>query len=91
MFCFGIFLRKSHKRRKLQNLGKKGLLRHSVGNPHRGVDLCQGMGCLAAARPRCRNGTPRVRHGVAVLRRGEGLRRSIAATVHIGQNFGFFF
>ena len=48
--------------------------------------------------PRCgmpRSGTPRVLHDVDKLRRGEGLRRSVAvlhrgvATVHRGQNFGF--
>ena len=29
---------------------------------------------LAAARPRCQNGTPRVRRGIAKLRHSEGLR-----------------
>ena len=38
---------------KLENLGTYGLLRRSVGNPCRDVDLRQGVGCLAAARPRC--------------------------------------
>ena len=48
------------------------------------------VGCLATARPRCQNGTPRVRHSVAVLIHGEGLRRGVAI-VHRGQNFGFCF
>ena len=85
MFCFEIlriFGEKSQKR-KTKNLGKKGLVRCSVGNPRRGVDLSCSVGCLAAARPRCQNGTPLVRHNVAVLRRGEGLRCSVA-TVHRG-------
>ena len=47
MFCFGILRtfgenRKSAKNWK--NLGIIGLLRHSVGNLHRGVDQCQGVG-----------------------------------------------
>ena len=47
MFCFRIFQdfwRKSQKGRKLENLGKIGLLRHSVRNPRRNVDLRQGVG-----------------------------------------------
>ena len=35
---------KSQKGGKLENLGIIELLRRSVGNPHRGVDLCQGVG-----------------------------------------------
>ena len=31
---------------------------------------------LAAARPRCQNGTPRVRRGIAKLRRGVAIVRS---------------
>ena len=47
MFCFGIlsdFWRKWKKGGKLENLGFIGLLCHNVGNPRRGVDLCQGVG-----------------------------------------------
>ena len=62
---------------KLENLGIIGLLRCSVGNPRRGVDLRQGVGYLAAVRPRCQNGTPPIRRDVAKLRRGEGLRRGV--------------
>ena len=38
MFCFGIlsdFGEKSQKCKKMENLGIIGLLRRSVGNPHR--------------------------------------------------------
>ena len=55
---------------KLENLGIIGLLRRSVGNLRRSVDLRQGVEYLAAARPRCQNDTPRVRHGIALLRCG---------------------
>ena len=51
-------------------MGIIGLLRRSVGNPRRGIDLCQGVRYVTAVRPRCQNGTPRVRHDVALLRRG---------------------
>ena len=84
------------KRGKLENLGKNGLLRYSVGNPRCGVDLRQGVGYLAVERPRCQNGTPQVRHDVAVLchgeglHGGEGLHRGVAI-VHRWQNFGFLF
>ena len=47
MFCFGIFglfWRKIAKVQKLRNLGIIGLLRCSIGNPRRGVDLHQGVG-----------------------------------------------
>ena len=79
MFCFGILrifeekLQKS-KRWKFRHFG---LLRRSIGNPRRGVDLRQGVGCLAAARLRCQNGTLWVRRGVD--------------TVHIKQIFGLLF
>ena len=63
---------------KLENLGIIGLLRCSVGNPRRGVDLRQGVGYLSAARARWQNGTPRVRHGGALLYHG-------VATVHSEQ------
>ena len=43
MFCLG-FWRKIAKVKKLENLGIIRLLRRSVGNPHRGVDLRQGVG-----------------------------------------------
>ena len=36
--------RKSQKGGKLENLGKNGLLRRSVGSPRRGIDLHQGVG-----------------------------------------------
>ena len=75
---FGVIWRKIAKVQKLKNLGIIGLLRHSVGNPRRGVDLCQGVGYLSMARPRCQSGTPRVHQGVAKLRHGESLRRSVA-------------
>ena len=54
MICFEIlsdFKRKSQKR----EIGKFcifGFLRHSVGNPRRGVALRRSVGCLATARPR---------------------------------------
>ena len=64
------------------------LLRRSVGNPRHGVDLHRSVGCLAVARPRGKNGTPRVRHVVATLHRGEDLRRNIA-TVHHEQILDF--
>ena len=51
---------------KLENMGIIGLL---IENPCRGLAECQ-------------NGTPQVRRGVAKLRRGEGLRRSIAMLRH---------
>ena len=85
MICFGILRIFGEKSKKNKNWksGHIGLLRHNVGNPRRGLHLHQGMGCLAMARLRCQNGTPRVRHG-------ECLRHSVA-TVHRGQNFGFLF
>ena len=91
MFCFEvlrIFGEKSQKNKNWKSW-HIGLLRRNVGNPCRGVNLRQGVGCLAAARQRCQNGTPRVRHDVAVLRHNEGLRciavlcHSVA-TVHRG-------
>ena len=69
---------------KLENLGIIGLLRRSVGNLRRDVDLRQGKGYLAAARPRCQDGTPRVHHDVAFLRRG-------IATVHSEQLLDFVY
>ena len=80
MICFGFLriFREKLQKRKTEKSGQNGLLRRNIGNPHCGVDLCHSMGCLAAVRPRGQNGTPRVRHDVAKLRRGEGLRRSSA-------------
>ena len=79
MNCFGILRTFGEKSQNSKNWksGHIRLLRRSVGNPRRGVDLHQGVGCLAAARPRCQNGTPRVCRGIAI--------------VHRGQNFGFLF
>ena len=73
MICFGflgIFGEKL-KKTKLEKSAHIGLLCHIVG-------------CLAAARPRCQNDTPRVRHGVEKLRRG-------VATVHNEQSLNFCF
>ena len=43
--CFVLgFWRKIVKVQKLENLGIIGLLRRSIGNPRRGIDLRQGMG-----------------------------------------------
>ena len=50
----------------------------------------RNVGCLAAARPRGQNGTPRVRHNIAKLRHSEGLRRNVA-TVHSEQISDFCF
>ena len=60
MFYFGILRIFGEKSQKSTNWKSRhiGLLRRSVGNPRR---LRQGVGCLAAVRPRCQNGTPRVR------------------------------
>ena len=79
IICFRILRIFGEKLQKSKNWksGHIGLLHRSVGNPRCGVDQPQGMGCIVAARLRCQNGTPRVRHGVA--------------TVHRGQNFGFLF
>ena len=46
-FCFGIlriFGEKSQKYKNWKNLGIIGLIRLSVRNPRRGVDLRQGVG-----------------------------------------------
>ena len=69
MFCFEILRIFEEKSQKGANWKSRHiwLLRRSVGNPRRGVDLRQGVGCLASARPRCQNGTPRVRHDIAKL------------------------
>ena len=73
MICFGILRIFDRKIANEQNWKSEhiGLLSRRVGNPHRGINPCQGVGCLAMMRSRCQNGTPRVRHDVAVLRRGE--------------------
>ena len=99
MICFGILRIFGEKSQKSKNWKSRqiGLLRRNVGNPRRGVHLRQGLGCLAAVTPRCQNGTPRVRHDVALLHRGEGLSRSVAVlcssvdTVHNKQIFGLLF
>ena len=46
MFCFGILriFGKNRKSANLENLGIIGLLRCSVGNSRRDIDLRQGMG-----------------------------------------------
>ena len=57
MFCFRILRNyggNRKKEKKLENLGIIELLRRSVGNPRRDVDLCQGgakmapLGCAMA-------------------------------------------
>ena len=60
MFCFEILRIFEEKLQKGANWksGHIGFLRRSVGNPCLDVDLRQGVGCLAAVRPRCQNGTP---------------------------------
>ena len=40
-----MILEKIAKVQKLENLGIVELLRRNIGNPRRGVDLRQGMGC----------------------------------------------
>ena len=73
MFCLGILriFGEKYQNSKIWKSGHIGLLRRRVGNPHCGVNLRQGVECLAAARSRCQNGTPRVWPD-------EGLRRSVA-------------
>ena len=44
MFCFGIFGGNRKKEENWKIWAKIGLLRRSVGNPCRGVDLRQGVG-----------------------------------------------
>ena len=46
-----IFGEKSQKEENWKSRQNE-LLRRSVGNPHRGIDLHHSVGCLAAARPR---------------------------------------
>ena len=53
--------------RKTRKSGHIGLLRRNVGHPRHVIDLRQGVRCLAVARPRCQNGIPWVRHGVATV------------------------
>ena len=69
---------------KIGKSGHYSALRRNVGNSHRDVDLRQGMGYLAAARSRCQNGTPRVRHDIAFLCCG-------VATVHSEQFLDFIY
>ena len=75
IFCFEILriFEEKLKKSKIWKFGHFELLCLSIGNPRCSVDLRQGVGCLAAARLRCQNGTPRVHHGVSKLRCGEGL------------------
>ena len=77
---FEEFWRKSQKGGKLEKSWQIGLLRCSVGNPRRGVDLRQGVGTLAVARPGSQkwhpSGTPR--HSFATPRRRAMLQRSSA-------------
>ena len=54
MFCFGILRRKLQKGGTLENLGKMG-------------SYAKTWDTLAATRPRCQNGTPWVRRGVAAV------------------------
>ena len=68
MIFFGILRIFGEKSQKSKNWksGHIKLLRRSVGNLRRGVELCQGVRSLAVARPRCQNCTPRVRRGIAL-------------------------
>ena len=75
---------------KSQN--RKNWKSRHIGLLCRGVDLRQGVGCLASARPRCQNVTPQVCHDVEKLHRNEGLRRVAmpcrgVTTIHKGKNF----
>ena len=83
-FRFWGFLEKNRKRAKKNKSWHIRILRCSVGNPHRRVDLHRTMGCLAAARSECQNGTPRVRHGIAKLHHD-------VAIVHREQISDFYF
>ena len=79
IFCFEflrIFGEKSQKSKK-ENLGKHGPLRRSIGNPHSGVAYAAAWDALTVARPGCQNGTPRVRHDIALLRHSRELCRSV--------------
>ena len=80
MFCFEflrIFGEKSQKSKR-ENLGKHGLLRHSVGNPRRDVALRCNMGCpqhSKAGVPKWHpSGTPQ--HSFATPQRRATSRRS---------------
>ena len=84
MFCFEflrIFGEKSQISKR-ENLGKHEPLRRSVGNPRRGVAYAVAWDALAAARPGCQNGTPRVRHGIALLCRSIAVLRRDVDTIH---------
>ena len=80
MICFGILRIFGEKSQKLEIWAYR--VRRSIGSPRRGVDLRQGMGCLAAVRLGCQNGTPRIRKGIATLCCDEGLCRSVAVLRH---------
>ena len=77
MFCFEflrIFGEKSQMSKR-ENLGKHEPLR-------RGVTYAVAWDALAAARPGCQNGTPRVRHGIALLCRSIAVLRRGVDTIH---------
>ena len=60
MFCFEnlrIFGEKFQKSKHWKS-GHIRLLRHSVGNPRRGVDLRQGVGSLVVVKLRCKKWHP---------------------------------
>ena len=62
IFCFGIlriFGGNRKKEEKLENLGKIGLLRHSVGNPRRGK--AEVPKWHPSSKPRRSKGTPQRR------------------------------
>ena len=87
MICFGILKIFGEKSQKRKTIGKSGhirLIHHSVGNPRRSINLHQDVGYLAATRPRCQNGTPRVHRGVVVLCRG-------VAPIHSNKFFDFVY
>ena len=92
MFCFGILRIFGEKSQHSKNwkIWAYRVPTPQRREPHHGVDLRQGVGYLTAARTRCQNGTPRVRRGVAKLRHGEVLCRSVA-TVHSEQISDFCF
>ena len=90
-FEFLEFLVKNRKKGKTRKTGHYGPLCRSEGHPRRGVALDSSEGCLTAVRPKGHKGpSPRVRQGVALLRRGEVLRPD-EVTVHNGQFSNFLF
>ena len=81
------------KMSKEEITGQKLGLRRSEGHLYRGEVLRRSKGCLAAARPRAKKATPRVRCSVAVLRRSEALHRfsTEKGTVNKGKIFRILF